>query len=61
MRILVILAVLFVSVCVCTVALFTMKLARVIGRIMKNLKRERFEEANLNGNGIVKDKGLNIL
>ena len=56
-----ILAVLLVSVCVSSEALFTMKLVRKIGRIINTLKKERLEEANRNGNGIVKDKGSNIL
>ena len=60
MRIL-ILAVLLVSVCVSSEALFTMKLVRKIGRIINTLKKERLEEANRNENGIFKDKGLNIL
>ena len=56
-----ILAVLLVSVCVSSEALFTMKLVRKIGRIINTLKKERLEEANRNENGIFKDKGLNIL
>ena len=57
MRIFVILAVLLVSFCVCTDAFFTII---VIMELMKDFKKGRFEEANRNGNGIVKDKGINI-
>ena len=58
---LLILAVLLVSVCVCTEAILTIKLVRKIDQMSKYFKKERFEGANRNGNGIVRDKGLNTL
>ena len=54
-----IIALLLVSVCVCTEALLTMKLVRKIGAIIKYLKKEKFEEENRNGKFIFKDKGIN--
>jgi hypothetical protein len=50
-------ALLLVSVCVCTETLATMKLVRKIHKWVKYLKKERFEEQNRNAMLIFKDKG----
>jgi hypothetical protein len=54
------LALLLVSLCVCTESLATMKMVRKIHKWVKYLKKERFEEQNRNGMLIFKDKGTQI-